>query len=162
MSNFQKIVEFHKCFGLEYNETPQVDVVERKPDLVKLRSDLINEEVSEYTEAVEQNNFIEIIDALTDILYVVYGAGASYGIDMDKAFDLVHKSNMSKLCTSEEEARLTVEHYRSDDRYDSPAYRKGENGDYWVVYNESSGKILKSINYKPVKFDSILPDLSSA
>jgi len=155
-SNFDKIVEFHKCFGLEINTLPQMNVVTDKPSLVKLRSDLIAEEVEEYNDAVKANDFPEIVDALIDTLYVVYGACASYGIDADKAYDLVHKSNMSKLCVSEDEARQTVEHYATDSRYDSPSYRRSENGGYWVVFNQSTGKILKSINYKPVSFRSIL------
>jgi predicted HAD superfamily Cof-like phosphohydrolase len=156
MSNFEKIVEFHKCFGLEYTTEPQFDVVTKKPELVKLRSNLIAEEVEEYNDAVKKDDFPEVIDALIDTLYVVYGACASYGIDADKAYDLVHKSNMSKLCMSEEEAQRTVESYQSDVRYDTPKYRKADDGEYWVVFNESTGKILKSINYKPVSFRSIL------
>ena len=76
--------------------------------------------------------------------------------DADKAFELVHKSNMTKLCVSEQEAKDTVKSYESDDRYDSPAYRLSDDGKHYVVYNKSTSKILKSINYNPVKFDSIL------
>lgn len=156
-TNFEKIVEFHKTFGLEHHDEPQQNVLLEKPDLVKLRMSLIKEEESETVEATENNDFIEVIDGLTDLLYVTYGTLSSYGVNADKAFDLVHKSNMSKVCVSEEEAKQTVEWYKTnEDRYDSPSYRKADYGDYWVVYNESTGKILKSINYKPVKFDSLL------
>jgi predicted HAD superfamily Cof-like phosphohydrolase len=150
-TNFEKVAEFHRAFGCTLNTTPQVDVFDKDPKLVKLRNSLITEERDELVEASENKNFVEVIDALADILYVVYGSGAAYGIDLDKAFDLVHKSNMTKLCANEDEANETVEWYKKNElRYDSPAYRKSDDGKYWVVYNQSTNKILKSINYKPV------------
>lgn len=79
---------------------------------MKLRLSLIEEEIKELEEAVEQNNFIEIIDALADILYVTYGAGCSFGINLDTSFDIVHSSNMTKLCKNENEAKETVEWYK--------------------------------------------------
>jgi len=106
---------------------------------------------------------IETLDALADILYVTLGAGVSFGLQLDKAFDLVHQSNMSKVCTSEKEAKETISWYKKNYIpgtkklvYDTPSYKKSKNGKYWIIYNESSGKRLKSINYKPVKFNSIL------
>jgi len=156
-TNFQQIVEFHKTFGLEHHDEPQKNILTDKPDLVKLRMSLIDEEHKETIEATQNNDLIEVIDGLTDLLYVTYGTLSSYGVNADQAFHLVHKSNMSKLCTSEAEAQETVQWYSTNEkRYDSPAYRKADHGNYWVVYNESTGKILKSINYKPVSFDSIL------
>ena len=101
-------------------------------------------------------DMVETLDALSDILYVVYGMGASLGLDLDRGMGLVHQSNMSKSCKSEEEAQATVDNYATDDRYDSPAYRKSPDGKYWVVYNKSTGKILKSINYKAVDFTDML------
>ena len=155
-SNFKKIIEFHKAFGLQHKDEPQMNVFEDKK-LVNLRISLIQEEVNELKDAIKDKDFTEVIDALGDILYVVYGSGSSFGIDLDKAFDLIHKSNMTKLCKSEEEAIQTVEWYKENEsRYDTPAYRLSDDKKYYVVYNESTGKILKSINYKPVKFDRIL------
>ena len=103
----------------------------------------------------------ETIDALTDILYVVYGAGVSFGIDLNRAFEIVHSSNMSKLCVDENEAQDTVLWYKEQFKqgklpYDSPAYRRSDDEKYWVVYNESTGKILKSINYTPADFKELL------
>lgn len=156
-TNFQKICDFHKTFGLTHNDELQPNILKTDPNLVKLRMSLIEEEFKETKEATENHDMVETIDGLTDLLYVVYGTCSSYGIDADKAFALVHESNMSKLCISEDEAKLTVEWYKDNEkRYDSPSYRKAEYGDYWVVYNESTGKILKSINYKPVSFDSMI------
>ena len=81
---------------------------------------------------------------------------ASYK-DLDKSFDIVHLSNMSKLCVDEAEAKRTVDNYKeTQTKYDSPNLKKSENGDYWVVYNESTGKILKSIKYTPANFESML------
>ena len=158
-TNFEKVVEFNKCFGLPHHDTPTPNVTRDNTKLTKLRLDLILEETRELQEAIENHDFTEVVDALADILYVVYGAGSSFGVNLDEAFRLVHDSNMSKLCKSQEEAQATVDWYmenREKTGYDSPAYRKGTHGDYWVVYNKSTGKILKSINYNPVSFSSLI------
>jgi predicted HAD superfamily Cof-like phosphohydrolase len=261
-SNFQKVCEFNKCFGLAHFDNPQNNILEENKNLSKLRIDLCKEEIEELNEAFDQKNFIEVIDALTDELYVLYGAGSSFGvdldfefrnriknlyflknipknktnyqllkmyieqepktdhslnninktlfnsdipdkilnlkrvvnndvsdleifknlnnftqvtrtlvyllfniyklgmylgIDLDKSFDIVHSSNMSKLCVDEVEAQLTVDNYKkTQTKYDSPNFKKSENGNYWIVYNESTGKILKSINYTPANFNSML------
>ena len=154
-TNFQKVKEFNETFGLPTFTRPQTNVVNEHPQLTKLRQDLITEECEEFVQAVKDNNFTEMVDALADILYVVYGAGSSFGVDLDKSFSIVHESNMSKLCSSEKEAQETVEWYKHNqlDTYDSPTYRQSDNKKYWIVFNKSTGKILKSINYKKVKFD---------
>jgi predicted HAD superfamily Cof-like phosphohydrolase len=158
MSNFQKILEFNKAFGVASHEKPQLDIFDKDPKLIDYRLSLILEEVKELQESIEQKDFIECVDALADIMYVTLGAFTAIGIDADQAFDLVHKSNMSKLCCSEEEAKQTVQWYKENEshRYDSPNYRKSEDNIHWVVYNENTKKILKNINYLPVKFDSLL------
>lgn len=151
-TNFEKVKDFNYLFGVPESTTPQTEITKTNPDLTKLRLDLITEECKEFEDAVQNHDFVEMVDALADILYVVYGAGSSFGVDMDKAFNIVHESNMSKVCRSEEEAKQTVEWYKKNNTvYDSPAYR--QKGEYWVVYNKSTGKVLKSINYKKVKFD---------
>merc|ERR1712176_1018255 len=113
---------------------------------------------------MKAKDMTETIDALGDILYVVYGAGGAFGIDLDRAFDLIHKSNMTKLCKTEDEAKETVQWYKDNQTgpegkypYDTPAYRLSPDGQYYAPFNESTGKILKSVNYAPVTFDSILP-----
>jgi len=151
-SNFRKVKLFNETFGVNTPSRPWTDVVKENPNLVKLRLALIEEEFLELKEAVKDNNFIEIVDALTDLLYVVYGAGAAFGVDLDKAFTIVHESNMSKLCNNESLAQKTVEHYNQTDEYDTPEYKLSDCGNYWIVYNKSSGKILKSIRYKRVNF----------
>ena len=113
MSNFNKVGTFMKTFGQEVKTKPSFS----SDKINKLRIDLIKEELDELQEAMENNNLLEVADALTDILYVTYGAGHAFGIDLDKCFDEVQNSNMSKL---------------------------GENGE--PIYNES-GKVMKGPNY---------------
>ena len=156
LSNFEKVSkEFNVSFGVNNNDTPQPQLYDTDPKLVNYRLSLIEEEVEELKESIKNKDFKESIDALTDILYVVYGAYTAFGINADEAFKLVHDSNMSKLCNSEQEAIETVEFYKRDGRYDSPTYRLSPDRNYYVVYNQSTSKILKSINYKPVSFDSL-------
>ena len=90
-------------------------------------------------------------------MYHVYRLVEVYDVDIDRAFKIVHDSNMSKLCETEDIAQKTVQWYKDNNTvYDSPAYRKSDLGDYFVVFNKSTGKILKSINYTPVDFISLL------
>ena len=113
MSNFNKVGTFMKTFGQEVKTKPSFS----SDKINKLRIDLIKEELDELHEAMKNNDLLEVADALTDILYVTYGAGHAFGIDLDKCFDEVQNSNMSKL---------------------------GENGE--PIYNES-GKVMKGPNY---------------
>ena len=113
MSNFNKVGTFMKTFGQEVKTKPSFS----SNKINKLRIDLIKEELDELQEAMKNNDLLEVADALTDILYVTYGAGHAFGIDLDKCFDEVQNSNMSKL---------------------------GENGE--PIYNES-GKVMKGPNY---------------
>jgi predicted HAD superfamily Cof-like phosphohydrolase len=113
MSNFNKVGTFMKTFGQDVKTKPSFS----SDKINKLRIDLIKEELEELQEAMKNNDLLEVADALTDILYVTYGAGHAFGIDLDKCFDEVQNSNMSKL---------------------------GENGE--PIYNES-GKVMKGPNY---------------
>ena len=113
MSNFDDVRLFMKTFGQMVKTKPQF------PDdkTMQLRFELIKEELNELKEAMDEKNLKEIADALTDILYVTYGAGFAYGIDLDKCFKEVQRANMSKL---------------------------GENGK--PIYNDK-GKVMKGPNY---------------
>lgn len=93
MSNFNDVKNFMKTYGQEIKDKSEFP----NEKIVKLRVDLIQEELDELREAIKQNDIIEVADALTDILYVTYGAGHSFGIDLDKCFSEVQRSNMSKL-----------------------------------------------------------------
>ena len=113
MSNFNKVKAFMNTYGQDVKEKASF------PDdtVVQLRFDLIEEELNELKEAIKNNDIVEVADALTDILYVTYGAGHSFGVNLDKCFDEVQRSNMSKL---------------------------GEDGN--PIYNDS-GKVMKGPNY---------------
>ena len=113
MSNFNKVGIFMKTFGQEVKSKPSFST----DKINKLRIDLIKEELDELKEAMNNNDLLEVADALTDILYVTYGAGHAFGINLDKCFDEVQNSNMSKL-----------------DEKGNP------------IYNES-GKVMKGPNY---------------
>ena len=113
MSNFNKVGTFMKTFGQEVKTKPSFST----DKINKLRLDLIKEELSELTEAMNNKDLLEVADALTDILYVTYGAGHALGINLDKCFEEVQNSNMSKL---------------------------DENGK--PIYNEN-GKVMKGPNY---------------
>ena len=91
MSNFSKVGTFMKTFGQEVKTKPSFSTEK----INKLRIDLIKEELEELTEAMNDKDLLEVADALTDILYVTYGAGHAFGIDLDKCFDEVQNSNMS-------------------------------------------------------------------
>ena len=93
MSNFSKVGTFMKTFGQEVKTKPSFST----DKINKLRLDLIEEEIEELKEAMNNKDLLEVADALTDILYVTYGAGHAFGIDLDKCFDEVQNSNMSKL-----------------------------------------------------------------
>ena len=93
MSNFKKVGTFMKTFGQEVKSKPSLSTEK----INKLRIDLIKEELQELTEAMNNKDLLEVADALTDILYVTYGAGHAFGIDLDKCFQEVQNSNMSKL-----------------------------------------------------------------
>ena len=113
MSNFSKVGIFMKTFGQEVKDKPSFS----NDKINKLRIDLIKEELQELTDAMNNKDLLEVADALTDILYVTYGAGHAFGIDLDKCFEEVQNSNMSKL-----------------DEKVKP------------IYNES-GKVMKGPNY---------------
>ena len=113
MSNFSKVGIFMKTFGQEVKNKPSFST----DKINKLRIDLIKEELNELIEAMRNKDLIEVADALTDILYVTYGTGHAFGIDLDKCFNEVQNSNMSKL---------------------------DENGK--PIYNDS-GKVMKGPNY---------------
>lgn len=93
MTNFEKVGIFMKTFGQEVKNKPEYP----NEKIVKLRYDLIDEELKELKEAIEKKSIKDVADALTDILYVTYGAGHAFGIDLDKCFTEVQNSNMSKL-----------------------------------------------------------------
>jgi len=93
MTNFESVKKFMETFGQEIKEKAEFP----SDKITSLRHDLIKEELNELKEAIDNKDITEVADALTDILYVTYGAGHAFGIDLDKCFDEVQNSNMSKL-----------------------------------------------------------------
>jgi predicted HAD superfamily Cof-like phosphohydrolase len=93
MTNFKQVEEFMSTFGQEVRKSPELPKKEEQA----LRVELIEEELNELKEGIKNGDIIEIADALTDILYVTYGAGHTFGINLDKCFAEVQRSNMSKL-----------------------------------------------------------------
>ena len=113
MTNFNDVKKFMETFGQEVKKKAEFP----SDKIVKLRYDLIKEELDEFEQAIKEKNLKEVADSLTDILYVTYGAGHAFGIDLDKCFNEVQRSNMSKL---------------------------GDNGK--PIYNEQ-GKVMKGPKY---------------
>ena len=122
MSNFNKVKAFMNTYGQDVKEKASFP----EDSIVQLRVDLIEEELNELKEAIKNNDIVEVADALTDILYVTYGAGHSFGVNLDKCFDEVQRSNMSKL---------------------------GEDGN--PIYNDS-GKVMKGPYYSAPDLKKII------
>ena len=116
---------------------------------------LIAEELKELQEAIDDKDVVEIADALCDIQYVLSGAILEFGMGdkFKELFEEVQRSNMSKACETEEEAKQTVDHYKS--KKDTEAYYEERDGK-WLVYRVGDNKTLKSINYSPADLKSIL------
>ena len=93
MSNFQNVKKFMQTFGQEVKSKSEFP----EEKITQLRCELIKEELEELNQAIKDKDIKEVADALTDILYVTYGAGHAFGVDLDKCFDEVQRSNMSKL-----------------------------------------------------------------
>lgn len=234
VSNFECVGEFHRVFEHPIKNSPDVSVFEENPKLVSLRYALIEEETKEFIEAAKTKDVVEMVDALADIEYVVFGAGHAFGInmdsmlslaclpaarkltpsdyfsrtseakvtticeefqallsgleaslesrnmieiavvllkiveqaysvaadigvDLDEAFDLVHKSNMTKACLNREQAEASLEQYLKDTSvYKDPAIKQSADGKYWIVYDRSTGKTLKSKFYKAVNLRQLV------
>lgn len=127
MTNFDKVKEFHRVFGLDLRDAPAINA-DTDGDLIKLRLSLMEEELAEVKEAIMQHDLLSMAKELADLLYVVYGTAAVFGIPIDDVFAEVHRSNMSKL---------------------------GEDGK--PVYRED-GKVLRGPNYKEADISGVLKE----
>jgi predicted HAD superfamily Cof-like phosphohydrolase len=223
LTPYKQVKEFHETFGHPINNELQTDIFDNDMKLVNFRLSLINEEIKELNDAYKLKDKVEIIDALGDILYVVFGMCLVFGIDYDTYYDYnttydknkktnldyflvnddtnflmfldmyfnnlksscenknmssvitqtceivllififcnsmniniieifneVHRSNMSKVCKTKEVAEKTVQYYlENEKRYEKPSYRLSNNETYYIVFDEKTGKILKSIYYE--------------
>ena len=145
------VAQFHHTFKHPVLPQPTIPNENR----CKLRVALIAEELKELEVAILEKDITGVADALCDIQYVLAGAVLEFGLGekFNALFEEVQRSNMSKACKTEEEARLTVEHYLKKDG--TECYYKKE-GDLYLVYRSSDNKTIKSVNYSPANLEAIL------
>jgi len=153
---FQKVKLFNSASGAEVYETYNKENFENEK-LLNLRTSLIKEEADEISVAHKEKDYGEIVDGCCDVIYVALGLMDAMGLDGDKCFQYVQDCNMSKFCDSEEDAKKSVQKYLDDPNkiYDSPAYRFNEKSKKWIIYNKSTGKILKAYHFKPPDFSNL-------
>lgn len=151
IDSLNQVAEFHSTFQHPIVKEPTIP----SEDRCQLRVELIREELKELQEAIEDNDIVEIADALCDIQYVLSGAVLEFGLG-DKFVELfneVQRSNMSKACETEAEAIATLEHYKQKDG--TEGYYKERDG-HFLVFRNGDHKTLKSINYSPADLKGIL------
>lgn len=145
------VAEFHRTFKHPIQTAPVIPDESR----CKLRVALLAEELKELEVAILEKDIVGVADALCDLQYVLSGAILEFGLGEKFAalFEEVQRSNMSKACTSEEEANATIEYYRKKDGTECVA--RNEDGK-WLVYRKNDNKTIKSINYSPADLDRIV------
>jgi predicted HAD superfamily Cof-like phosphohydrolase len=151
INSLNQVADFHRTFNAPILDTPQIPSEQR----CQLRVDLLQEELDELAQAIKDNDLVEIADALCDIQYVLSGAVLEFGLG-DKFVELfneVQRSNMSKACSTEEEAQMTLEHYKQKDGTEGH-YKQV--GDKWVTYRNGDDKVLKSVGYSPANIKGML------
>jgi len=145
------VAKFHQTFKHPIIPDPQIP----SEDRCKLRISLIEEELRELEEAIKNRDIVEVADALCDIQYVLSGAILEFGLGekFKDLFEEVQRSNMSKACSSEQEAIDTVAFYKTNKQTD--CFYREENGK-WLVYRKSDSKTIKSINYSPADLKKVM------
>jgi len=145
------VAKFHDTFGLPIEDKPLIPDAKR----CELRVSLLQEELNELKEAIEDNDLVEVADALCDIQYVLSGAILEFGMasDFKTLFDEVQRSNMSKTCKTMDEALATQKHYL--DTKGTTSFIEEKDGEY-LVYREGDKKVLKSVKYSPANIKSII------
>jgi predicted HAD superfamily Cof-like phosphohydrolase len=151
MNYIKMVEEFHNTFGAPILDKPQIPSEER----CKLRISLLEEELGELKEAIKNNDLVEIVDAFCDLQYILTGSLLEFGLGdkFNELFLEVQRSNMSKACSSQQEAIETLIHYKEKDG--TEGYYKEVDGK-WLVYRNGDNKVLKSINYSPVNLVDII------
>ena len=155
INSLNQVADFHRTFNAPILDTPQIPSEQR----CELRVNLLQEELNELSQAIKDNDIVEIADALCDIQYVLSGAVLEFGLG-DKFVELfneVQRSNMSKACNTQQEALMTLSHYKKKDG--TEGYYKKINGKF-LVYRASDDKVLKSINYSPAELKKIIKNES--
>ena len=150
IDSLNQVAEFHRTFNAPILETPQIPSKER----CELRVSLLQEELNELKQAIEDNDLVEIADALCDLQYVLSGAVLEFGLGEKfvELFNEVQRSNMSKACDTELQAQETVEHYKAKD--EEAFYEKS--GDKYNVHRISDHKVLKNKYYSAADLKSII------
>jgi predicted HAD superfamily Cof-like phosphohydrolase len=151
INSLNQVADFHRTFNAPILDTPQIPSEQR----CQLRVALLQEELDELAQAIKDNDLVEIADALCDIQYVLSGAVLEFGLGEKfvELFNEVQRSNMSKACSTEEEAQKTLEHYKQKDG--TEGYYK-QVGDKWVTYRNGDDKVLKSVGYSPANIKGML------
>ena len=151
LDSLNQVAEFHHTFQHPIEPNPTIP----DPKRCALRVSLIREELEELEKAIEDKDLVEIADALCDIQYVLSGAVLEFGLGekFRDLFDEVQRSNMSKSCSSRQEAIATIRHY--EDNKNMKCYYKEVDGKF-LVYRTEDNKTLKSINYSPANLKKIL------
>jgi predicted HAD superfamily Cof-like phosphohydrolase len=149
--SLQMVAEFHRLFKHPVLSQPAIPESKR----CDLRVELIAEELKEFEEAIKEKDIVAIADALCDLQYVLSGAVLEFGLGekFNALFKEVQRSNMSKACSSENEALETVRFYRDKDGTECYYLKEG---DKWLVYRKSDNKTIKSIGYSHADLDVIL------
>ena len=151
LDSLNQVADFHRTFKAPILNSPQIPSADR----CKLRVSLIAEELKELQEAIDNNDLVEVADALCDIQYVLSGAVLEFGLG-EKFVDLfneVQRSNMSKACSSRAEAEATVKFYLEKDGTEAEIM---QDGDKFLVYRIADNKVLKSVGYSPADLKGIL------
>ncbi|MBN8578408.1 MAG: nucleoside triphosphate pyrophosphohydrolase family protein [Cytophagales bacterium] len=145
------VAEFHRTFKHPILSSPAIPHENR----CKLRVALLAEELKEMEVAILENDLVGVADALCDLQYVLAGAILEFGLgEKFKAlFEEVQRSNMSKACTTEAEAKATVDHYLQKDGTEC-YYQQA--GDKWLVYRKADNKTIKSVGYSPAQLASLV------
>jgi predicted HAD superfamily Cof-like phosphohydrolase len=149
--SLQMVAEFHQTFKHPVLTEPAIPAENR----CRLRVELLAEELKEFEQAIKDKDIVAVADALCDLQYVLSGAVLEFGLGpkFNELFEEVQRSNMSKACATEEEARATVEFYYTRDK--TECYYLQE-GDKWLVYRKADNKTIKAKGYSPANLESIL------
>ncbi len=150
IDSLNQVAEFHKTFNAPILDTPQIPAIER----ANLRVSLLQEELDELKKAIEDNDLVEVADALCDLQYVLSGAVLEFGLGEKfvSLFNEVQRSNMSKACDNQQQADETIAFYKEkgQDAYSEPS------GDKINVHRTADNKVLKNKYYSPADLKSIL------
>ncbi len=146
-----QVAQFHQTFRLPILADPTIPNKER----CQLRINLLAEELKELEQAIQDDDLVEIADALCDLQYVLSGAVLEFGLadSFNSLFEEVQRSNMSKVCNSLEDAEATLDHYRNKDGTEG-LIEPSEGG--YLVYRQADKKVLKSVKYSPANLKAIL------